>query len=68
MTEALRVAAIRALAELDAQGFTPDRIVLDGNHDYLRMPGKVTTVIKGDAQVPGGRGGVVRRQGDARRG
>jgi ribonuclease HII len=49
MTEALRVAAMRALAELDAQGFVPDRIVLDGNHDYLKMPGKVTTVIKGDA-------------------
>ncbi|HEU5307732.1 MAG TPA: ribonuclease HII [Acidimicrobiia bacterium] len=50
MTEALRVAAMRALAELDVQGFVPDRIVLDGNHDYLRMPGKVTTVIKGDAK------------------
>ena len=50
MTEALRIAAMRALAELDAQGFTPDRIVLDGNHDYLRMPGKVTTVIKGDTK------------------
>jgi ribonuclease HII len=50
MTEALRVAAMRALAELDSQGFVPDRIVLDGNHDYLKMPGKVTTVIKGDAK------------------
>ena len=50
MTEALRIAAMRALAELDAQGFTPDRIVLDGNHDYLKMPGKVTTVIMGDAK------------------
>jgi ribonuclease HII len=50
MTEALRVAAMRALAELDAQGFVPDRIVLDGNHDYLKMPSKVTTVIKGDAK------------------
>ena len=50
MTEALRVAAMRALAELDAQGFIPDRIVLDGNHDYLRMPSKVTTVIKGDTK------------------
>jgi ribonuclease HII len=50
MTEALRVAAMRALAQLDAQGFVPDRIVLDGNHDYLRMPSKVTTVIKGDAK------------------
>jgi len=50
MTEALRVAAVRALAELDAQGFVPDRIILDGNHDYLKMPAKVTTVIKGDAK------------------
>jgi ribonuclease HII len=50
MTEALRVAAMRALAELDDQGFVPDRIVLDGNHDYLRMPSKVTTVIKGDTK------------------
>ena len=50
MTEALRIAALRALAELDDQGFVPDRIVLDGNHDYLKMPGKVTTVIKGDAK------------------
>ena len=50
MTEALRIAAMRALAELDAQGFVPDRIVLDGNFDYLRMPSKVTTVIKGDAK------------------
>ncbi len=50
MTEALRIAATRALAQLDAQGFVPDRIVLDGNHDYLKMPTKVTTVIKGDAK------------------
>ncbi len=50
MTEALRVAAMRALAELDDQGFVPDRIVLDGNHDYLKMPTKVTTVIKGDTK------------------
>jgi ribonuclease HII len=49
MTAALRAAAMRALAELDAQGFVPDRIVLDGNHDYLGMPDTVTTVIKGDA-------------------
>jgi ribonuclease HII len=50
MTEALRVAGLRALAELDRQGFVPDRIVLDGNFDYLRMPGKVTTVVKGDSK------------------
>jgi ribonuclease HII len=51
MTEALRVAARRALAQLDAQGFDPDRIVLDGKHDYLRMPGRVHTVVKGDQTV-----------------
>jgi ribonuclease HII len=49
MTAALRTAALRALAELDAQGYVPDRIILDGNHDYLAMPDKVTTVVKGDA-------------------
>ena len=50
MTAALRAAALRALAELDAQGYTSDRIVLDGNHDYLRMGSRVTTVIKGDSK------------------
>ena len=49
MTAALRTAALRALAELDAQGYVPDRIILDGKHDYLAMPDKVTTVVKGDA-------------------
>jgi ribonuclease HII len=49
MTAAQRTAGMRALAQLDAQGFTPDRIVLDGNHDYLRLGSRVTTVIKGDA-------------------
>jgi ribonuclease HII len=50
MTAALRTAALRALAELDDQGYVPDRIVLDGNHDYLGMPDKVTTVVKGDTK------------------
>ena len=49
MTEALRRAASRALEQLSTQGFEPDRIILDGNHDYLRMGSRVTTVIKGDA-------------------
>jgi ribonuclease HII len=48
MTAALRAAGSRALAELEAQGHVPDRIVLDGNHDYLRLPGRVTTLIKAD--------------------
>jgi ribonuclease HII len=51
MTEALRLAATRALEQLVAQGFEPDRIVLDGNHDYLRMPKTVRTVIKGDQTI-----------------
>lgn len=51
MTEALRMAANRALAELAAQGFEPDRIVLDGKHDYLGLGARVTTVIKGDTSV-----------------
>jgi ribonuclease HII len=50
MTAALRAAGMRAIAELDAQGFSPDRIVLDGNHDYLGLGSRVTTVIKGDAR------------------
>ncbi|HXY91064.1 MAG TPA: ribonuclease HII [Acidimicrobiia bacterium] len=49
MTAALRAAGHRALAQLDAQGYTPDRIVLDGNYDYLRLGSRVTTVIRGDA-------------------
>jgi ribonuclease HII len=51
MTEALRIAATRALDCLGEQGYKPDRIVLDGNHDYLGMPSVVRTVIKGDQTV-----------------
>lgn len=50
MTAALRLAATRALAELGASGFEPDRILLDGAHDYLGSE-RVTTVVKGDASV-----------------
>ena len=49
MTAALRTAGSRALAQLAMQGYEPDRVILDGNHDYLRMGARVTTVIKGDA-------------------
>jgi len=49
MTAALRMAGRRALGLLAAQGYEPDRVILDGNHDYLRMGTRVTTVIKGDA-------------------
>ena len=49
MTAALRTTGLRALAGLADQGLEPDRIILDGNHDYLRMGSRVTTVIKGDA-------------------
>jgi ribonuclease HII len=49
MTAALRVAGLRALAVLAAQGFEPDRVILDGNHDYLDLPEQVQTVIDGDA-------------------
>jgi ribonuclease HII len=51
MTEALRRAAHRALDQVADQGFSPDRIVLDGKHDYLGMPGRVRTVIKGDQKI-----------------
>lgn len=54
MTAALRAAAHRALAELAAQGYEPDRVILDGNHDYLGLgKRRVTTVIKGDTSVLG---------------
>lgn len=49
MTAALRQAGLRALAELDAQGYVPDRVILDGKHDYLRLGTRVTTIVKGDA-------------------
>jgi ribonuclease HII len=48
MTAALRAAGRRALAQVEAQGFVPDRIVLDGNHDYLGLGSRVTTLIKAD--------------------
>src|SRR4029079_16127916 len=51
MTEALRRAACRALRELAAQGFEPDRIVLDGKHDYLAMPRTVRTIVNADQSV-----------------
>ena len=51
MTEALRRAACRALEQVADQGFHPDRIVLDGKHDYLGMPGRVHTIIKGDQKA-----------------
>jgi ribonuclease HII len=50
MTAALRAAGRRALAQLAAQGYEPDRVILDGNHDYLGLGARVTTVIKGDAR------------------
>lgn len=51
MTAALRRAGERALAELGAQGLSPDRVILDGNHDYLRLGARCTTVVKGDMTV-----------------
>jgi ribonuclease HII len=49
MTAALRAAGRRALAQLAARGYEPDRIILDGNYDYLALGPRVTTVVKGDA-------------------
>ncbi len=51
MTAALRLAAQRALDQICALGIVPDRIVLDGKHDYLGLGSKVVTVIKGDQSV-----------------
>jgi ribonuclease HII len=48
MTLALRAAGHRALAQLERHGFVPDRIVLDGNYDYLALGHRVTTMIKAD--------------------
>ncbi|MGW0365163.1 ribonuclease HII [Streptomyces sp. NPDC002990] len=45
MTAALRLAAGRAL---DALPVRPDAVILDGKHDYLGLPWRVRTVIKGD--------------------
>ncbi len=49
MTAAQRVAGRRALTQLATQGYEPDRIILDGRHDYLGLGPRVTTVVKGDA-------------------
>jgi ribonuclease HII len=51
MTEALRRAAGRALEEVGRQGVDPDRIILDGSHDYLRGGSRVRTIVRGDATV-----------------
>jgi ribonuclease HII len=51
MTAALRIAGNRALDELAAQGFVPDRIVLDGNHDYFGLGTRVKTIVKADISV-----------------
>ena len=48
MTAALRAAGRRALGQLAAQGYEPDRIILDGKFDYLGLGPRVRTVIKGD--------------------
>lgn len=49
MTAALRVAGRRALTVLAVAGYDPDRIILDGKHDYLGLGARVTTVVKADA-------------------
>lgn len=51
MTTALRRAAERALAQVEAAGFVPDRVILDGKHDYLGLGARCTTVVKGDMKV-----------------
>lgn len=49
MTAALRLAGHRALAVLAEGGCEPDRIILDGAHDYLEFAGRVRTVVDADA-------------------
>ncbi len=48
MTAAQRLAGTRALDALEAQGLVPDKIILDGKHDYLALGERVTTVVRGD--------------------
>jgi ribonuclease HII len=45
MTAALRLAGHRALDQLPT---APDRVLLDGNHDYLGLGRRVRTIIGGD--------------------
>ena len=65
MTEALRRAAGRALCQLSAQGFEPDRIVLDGKHDYLGDARDRAHDREGRPDRAVGRGGVGGREGHA---
>jgi ribonuclease HII len=51
MTAALRIAGNRALDQIAAQGYRPDRIVLDGKHDYFGLGPRVKTIIKADVSV-----------------
>lgn len=48
MTAALRLAGERALVSLAGQGVDPDRILLDGKHDYLDDGQRVETIVGGD--------------------
>src|SRR5690348_4194251 len=51
MTVALRNAGNRALDQLAAAGYVPDRIVLDGKHDYFGLGDRVHTIVKADITV-----------------
>jgi ribonuclease HII len=37
----LRLAGMRALAQVAEEGIVPDRVILDGNHDWLTAPEQV---------------------------
>jgi ribonuclease HII len=49
MTEALRLAGERALAQVTCVVGAPHRILLDGSFNYLRRPEPVQTIVRGDA-------------------
>jgi ribonuclease HII len=51
MTVALRLAGNRALDQVAAAGYVPDRIVLDGKHDYFGLGDRVRTIVKADVSV-----------------
>lgn len=49
MTAAVRLAARRALTAVEEQtGHRPDRVLLDGSHDFLGHDAPTATVVRGD--------------------
>ncbi len=51
LSAAQRLAAQRALEQVEAQGYVAEHIVLDGKHNYLGGRTRCTTVVKGDMTI-----------------